>query len=94
MCAGKTVVLFLQGLRWLHGGHDVHVISWRHYARAASAMLAQQLDQALAAGLAPRAGRVIQHRLASQQDARNLVTSLGGQRGLHVIIDEAGFGAP
>ena len=44
---GKTIMLVLQGLRWLRQGYNVHVVSTRHGAMAASLMIQHQLQMTL-----------------------------------------------
>ena len=95
-CAGKTVLLVLQGLQWLRHGREVTVVSWRDGARAASVMLSHQLDLALQASLgedplpphqAP--GNVHLVHLQTEADARAFPATLAF--GAAVIMDEADF---
>ena len=96
VCAGKTVVLALQGVRWARQGRRVHVVGWRHGARAASVMLHTQLGKALAHSLgqdplpAARApGTLTLTLFNSEAEARAFARTL--RPGDAVIIDEADF---
>ena len=86
VCAGKTVVLLLQGLRWLRSGNDVFVVSWRSEARAASVMLAHQLRLANPA----TAGQVKPVHLDSEAQARTFAGQIQGTK-TFVLVDEADF---
>ncbi|KAK7106667.1 uncharacterized protein [Littorina saxatilis] len=96
---GKTVVLVLQGLRWLRDGNDVHVISTMYDTRAVSTSITQQLGMSLSAGPTPSLtpGSVSYHRYNfwnREADVEQAVTDLlacvkNGH--LHVLIDEASF---
>ncbi|XP_070183249.1 uncharacterized protein [Littorina saxatilis] len=96
---GKTVVLVLQGVRWLRQGHDVHVLSTRYATRAVSTSIKQQLEMSLSAGPTPSLtpGSVSYHRYNfwdREADVEQAVTDLlacvkNGH--LHVLIDEASF---
>ncbi|XP_070203009.1 uncharacterized protein [Littorina saxatilis] len=96
---GKTVVLVLQGLRWLRDGNDVHVISTLYDTRAVSTSITQQLGMSLSAGPTPSLtpGSVSYHRYNfwnREADVEQAVTDLlecvkNGH--LHVLIDEASF---
>ncbi|XP_070201236.1 uncharacterized protein [Littorina saxatilis] len=96
---GKTVVLVLQGLRWLRQGHDVHVLSTRYNTRAVSTSIKQQLEMSLSAGPTPSVtpGSVSYHRYDiwnREADVEQAVTDLLAcvENGhLHVLIDEASF---
>ncbi|XP_070201271.1 uncharacterized protein [Littorina saxatilis] len=96
---GKTVVLVLQGLRWLRQGHDVHVLSTRYNTRAVSTSIKQQLEMSLSAGPTPSLtpGSVSYHLYdiwATEGDVEQAVTDLLAcvENGhLHVLIDEARF---
>ncbi|XP_070201261.1 uncharacterized protein [Littorina saxatilis] len=96
---GKTVVLVLQGLRWLRQGHDVHVLSTRYNTRAVSTSIKQQLEMSLSAGPTPSLtpGSVSYHRYDiwnREADVEQAVTDLLAcvENGhLHVLIDEARF---
>ncbi|XP_070183021.1 uncharacterized protein [Littorina saxatilis] len=97
---GKTVMLVLQGSRWLLQGHDVQVVSTDYISRAASRMIAGQLGMALSADPTPppTPGSVILHLYDftnREADVQQAVTDLlarvkDGQ--LHVLLDEALFG--
>ncbi|KAK7098181.1 uncharacterized protein [Littorina saxatilis] len=96
---GKTVVLVLQGVRWLRQGHDVHVISTLDTTRAVSTSIKQQLQMSLSAGPTPSLtpGSVSYHLydiFNREGDVDQAVTDLvacvkNGQ--LHVLIDEVSF---
>ncbi|KAK7098151.1 hypothetical protein V1264_002509 [Littorina saxatilis] len=96
---GKTVVLVLQGVRWLRLGHDVHVISTQYTSRAVSTSIKQQLEMSLSAGPTPSLtpGIVSYHIYdfwKREGDVDQAVTDLvacvnNGQ--LHVLIDEVSF---
>ncbi|XP_070199033.1 uncharacterized protein [Littorina saxatilis] len=96
---GKTVVLVLQGVRWLRQGHDVHVISTLYNTRAVSTSIKQQLQMSLSAGPTPSLtpGSVSYHLydiFNREGDVDQAVTDLvasvkNGQ--LHVLIDEVSF---
>ncbi|XP_070203614.1 uncharacterized protein [Littorina saxatilis] len=96
---GKTVVLVLQGVRWLRQGHDVHVLSTRYNTRAVSTSIKQQLEMSLSAGPTPSLtpGSVSYHRYNfwdREADVEKAVTDLVAcvKNGhLHVLIDEASF---
>lgn len=40
---GKTVMLYLKGVQWLHAGHDVHIVSTWQDSSAACYVLEHQL---------------------------------------------------
>ncbi|XP_070202906.1 uncharacterized protein [Littorina saxatilis] len=96
---GKTVVLVLQGLRWLRQGHDVHVLSTLYNTWAISTSIKQQLEMSLSAGPTPSLtpGSVSYHRYNfwdREADVEQAVTDLlacvkNGH--LHVLLDEAFF---
>ncbi|KAK7098189.1 hypothetical protein V1264_002541 [Littorina saxatilis] len=96
---GKTVVLVLQGVRWLRQGHDVHVISTLYNTRAVSTYITQQLEMSLSASPTPSLtpGSVSYHLCDfwnREGDVDQAVTDLvacvkNGQ--LHVLIDEVSF---
>ncbi|XP_070202895.1 uncharacterized protein [Littorina saxatilis] len=96
---GKTVVLVLQGVRWLRQGHDVHVLSTWDATRAVSTSIKQQLEMSLSAGPTPSLtpGSVSYHRydiLGREADVEQAVNDLlacvkNGH--LHVLLDEAFF---
>ncbi|KAK7106592.1 hypothetical protein V1264_017826 [Littorina saxatilis] len=96
---GKTVVLVLQGLRWLRQGHDVHVLSTSYATRAVSTSITQQLGMSLSAGPTPSLtpGSVSYHRYNfwdREADVEKAVTDLVAcvKNGhLHVLIDEVAF---
>ncbi|XP_070208000.1 uncharacterized protein [Littorina saxatilis] len=98
---GKTVVLVLQGVRWLLQGHDVQVVSTIYSTRAASRMVAGQLGMALSADPTPppTPGSIVLHQydfVNREADVQQAVTDLlarvkDGQ--LHVLLDEALFGS-
>ncbi|XP_070206605.1 uncharacterized protein [Littorina saxatilis] len=96
---GKTVVLVLQGFRWLLQGHDVQVVSTDYDSRAASRMVAGQLEMALSADPTPppTPGAVVRHHndfFNSDADVQQAVTDLLAQvkdGQLHVLLDEARF---
>ena len=91
VCAGKTVMLLLQGLRWLQSGNDVHVVAWQREARAASVMLAHQLRLANAAlNTSPNAGSVVAVFLDTDVQAMAFAQQLQGTKPF-VLIDEADF---
>ncbi|KAK7089165.1 hypothetical protein V1264_024226 [Littorina saxatilis] len=100
MYEGKTVLLVLQGGRWLLQGHDVQVVSTDNDSRAASRMVAGQLEMALSADPTPppTPGAVVRHHynfFNRETDVQQAVTDLlarvkaDGQ--LHVLLDEADF---
>ncbi|KAK7106752.1 hypothetical protein V1264_017973 [Littorina saxatilis] len=101
MCVltGKTVVLVLQGERWLRQGHDVHVLSTRHATLAVSTSITQQLKMSLSAGPTPNLtpGSVSYHQydfLTREEDVEQAVTDLVAcmKNGhLYVLLDEAFF---
>ncbi|KAK7098194.1 uncharacterized protein [Littorina saxatilis] len=96
---GKTVVLVLQGVRWLRQGHDVHVISTRYNTRAVSTSIKQQLEMSLSAGPTPSLtpGSVSYHIynfFNREGDVDQAVTDLVAcvnNGHLHVLIDEVSF---
>ncbi|XP_070203221.1 uncharacterized protein [Littorina saxatilis] len=97
---GKTVVLVLQGVRWLRRGHDVHLLSTSFDTRAVSTSIKQQLEMSLSAGPTPSLtpGSVSFHRhnfLDREEDVEQAVTDLVAacmKNGhLHVLVDEAVF---
>ncbi|XP_070203224.1 uncharacterized protein [Littorina saxatilis] len=98
----KTVVLVLQGIRWLRDGHDVRVISTGNNTRAISTSITQQLEMSLSAGPTPSLtpGCVSFHqynfwdRKDGEENVEQAVTDLlvwvkNGH--LHALIDEASF---
>ncbi|XP_070199091.1 uncharacterized protein [Littorina saxatilis] len=96
---GKTVVLVLQGVRWLRQGHDVHVISTQDNTRAVSTSIKQQLEMSLSAGPTPSLtpGSVSYHLYDIfnregdvDQAVTDLVASVKNGH-LHVLIDEVSF---
>lgn len=44
---GKSIMLYLQGMQWLHEGKDVHVVSIQDNSRAASILMEHLLTQNL-----------------------------------------------
>ncbi|XP_070202899.1 uncharacterized protein [Littorina saxatilis] len=96
---GKTVVLVLQGVRWLRQGHDVHVLSTLYNTWAVSTSITQQLERSLSAGPTPSLtpGSVSYHWYDfynREEDVEQAVTDLlacvkNGH--LHVLLDEAFF---
>ncbi|XP_070202814.1 uncharacterized protein [Littorina saxatilis] len=96
---GKTVVLVLQGSRWLRQGHDVHVLSTVYDTRAISTSIKQQLEMSLSASPTPSLtpGSVSYHRYDfynREEDVEQAVTDLVAcvKNGhLHVLVDEAFF---
>ncbi|XP_070203703.1 uncharacterized protein [Littorina saxatilis] len=96
---GKTVVLVLQGERWLRQGHDVHVLSTMHTTRAVSTSITQQLKMSLSAGPTPflTPGSMSHHQydfLNREEDVEQAVTDLVAcmKNGhLYVLLDEAFF---
>ncbi|XP_070203660.1 uncharacterized protein [Littorina saxatilis] len=96
---GKTVVLVLQGVRWLREGHDVHVLSTQYPTRAVSTSITQQLGMSLSAGPTPSLtpGSVLHHQYDFQnreEDVEQAVTDLVAclKNGhLYVLLDEAFF---
>ncbi|KAK7106745.1 uncharacterized protein [Littorina saxatilis] len=96
---GKTVVLVLQGVRWLRGGHDVHVLSTQYATRALNTSITQQLGMSLSAGPTPSLtpGSVSYHKydfLNREEDVEKAVTDLVAcvKNGhLYVLLDEAYF---
>ncbi|XP_070200866.1 uncharacterized protein [Littorina saxatilis] len=96
---GKTVVLVLQGVRWLRQGHDVHVISTLYTTRAVSTSIKQQLQMSLSAGPTPSLtpGSVSYHLydiFNRKGDVDQAVTDLVAcvnNGHLHVLIDEVSF---
>ncbi|XP_070199111.1 uncharacterized protein [Littorina saxatilis] len=96
---GKTVVLVLQGVRWLRQGHDVHVISTGYNTRAVSTSIKQQLEMSLNASPTPSLtpGSVSYHIYDiwnREGDVDQAVTDLVAcvKNGhLHVLIDEVSF---
>ena len=94
MCAGKTVVLALQGVRWARAGRAVYVVCYTPHDRAPNVMLRQQLELALRENPPPaplRPGPVTPVFLATETDAKAFAASLAGTSAC-VIIDEATFG--
>ncbi|XP_070184515.1 uncharacterized protein [Littorina saxatilis] len=95
---GKTVVLVLQGVRWLRQGHDVHVISTRYTTRAVSTSIKQQLEMSLSAGPTPLTPGSVSYHLYDifnregdvDQAVTDLVASVKNGH-LHVLIDEVSF---
>ncbi|XP_070203098.1 uncharacterized protein [Littorina saxatilis] len=96
---GKTVVLVLQGVRWLRQGHDVHVLSTEPATQAVSTSITQQLKMSLSAGPTPNLtpGSVSYHKYDfwnREEDVEQAVTDLVAcmKNGhLHVLLDEAFF---
>ncbi|KAK7105175.1 uncharacterized protein [Littorina saxatilis] len=95
---GKTVVLVLQGLRWLRQGHDVHVLSTLYDTRAVSTSIKQQLEMSLSAGptpsLTPGSVPYHQYDFYKEEDVEKAVADLVAcmKNGhLHVLVDEAVF---
>ncbi|XP_070200978.1 uncharacterized protein [Littorina saxatilis] len=96
---GKTVVLVLQGVRWLRQGHDVHVLSTSYNTRAVSTSIKQQLENSLSAGPTPSLtpGSVSYHKYDFwnwEGDVDQAVTDLVAcvnNGNLHVLIDELSF---
>ncbi|XP_070203700.1 uncharacterized protein [Littorina saxatilis] len=96
---GKTVVLVLQGVRWLREGHDVHVLSTWYETRAVSTSITQQLGMSLSAGPKPSLtpGSVTYHTYDfynREEDVEKAVTDLVAcvKNGhLYVLLDEAYF---
>nr|KAG5707767.1 hypothetical protein BaRGS_015927 [Batillaria attramentaria] len=95
---GKTVVLVIKGLQWLHKGRDVHVLSSHSDSRAAAFLIHQQLLHALGADstAAPAAGpRVHLHLydfVNNDKDVEDAVNTLAGAAHdgqVNVITDEA-----
>ncbi|XP_070202845.1 uncharacterized protein [Littorina saxatilis] len=96
---GKTVMLVLQGVRWLRQGHDVHVLSTGPHTRAVSTSIKQQLEMSLSAGPTPSLtpGSVSYHghdfldREANVEQAVTDLLACVKNGHLHVLIDEASF---
>ncbi|XP_070203326.1 uncharacterized protein [Littorina saxatilis] len=95
---GKTLVLVLQGVRWLRQGHDVHLLSTRDATQAVSISIKQQLEMSLNADPtpSPTPGSVSYHPydFFREQDVEQAVTDLVAcvKNGhLHVLVDEAVF---
>ncbi|XP_070203630.1 uncharacterized protein [Littorina saxatilis] len=96
---GKTVVLVLQGSRWLRQGHDVHVLSTWGDTWAVNTSITQQLEMSLRAGPTPSLtpGSVSYHRYnlwdreADVEQAVNDLLACVKNGHLHVLIDEAFF---
>ncbi|KAK7094229.1 hypothetical protein V1264_007878 [Littorina saxatilis] len=98
---GKTVMLVLQGLRWLLQGHTVHVVSTAYTARAVNTMIKEQIQMTKEKHPKsdPGHGAIIYHQYDfwnSDEDVEQALTELceaeeNGQ--LYVIMDEAYFGS-
>ncbi|XP_070209679.1 uncharacterized protein [Littorina saxatilis] len=56
---GKTIVLVLKVIQWLHQGHDVHVVSATHESRAVSFLIERQLQCVLGSNPAPGFGTLL-----------------------------------
>lgn len=94
---GKTVVLVLQGARWLLQGHDVQVVSTRYSTRAVNRMITEQLDLSLRLDptLSPRTGVVSYCQYNIYSDCiDNVVNDLLGHvkdGSLYILLDEVDF---
>ena len=98
LSAGKSVVLVLKAVRWLLAGWDVHVLSWRVGARAASLLACLMVEASLRGHPTSPRGALHPHLgldLARQDGVDSLVadlTAAAAQAPILVIIDEADFG--
>ncbi|KAK7092698.1 uncharacterized protein [Littorina saxatilis] len=96
---GKTVLLVLQGIRWLLQGHDVQVVSTDYDSRAISGMIAEQLRLSLSADptSSQTSGTVsfLQYDFDNrEEDADQAITDLQKRvknASLYVLLDEAFF---
>jgi hypothetical protein len=98
--AGKTVMLVLQGLRWLRQGHDVHVLSTWAASFSSSCVIQNQLIATMETAdvTDEPPGRVLVHRYDFFNDETQVERAVheltddvteGGV--LCVIMDEAAF---
>ena len=90
---GKTILLALQGLRWLFLGHEVHVVSIFFESLASSVMIQHQLQETLRADptAAPTPGTVRLHLCHGDSDLDKVISDLSSavQEDMCVIVDEA-----
>jgi hypothetical protein len=93
--SGKTILLALQGLRWLAQGHDVHVVSTWLGALAASVQLEHQLQLTQAADSSRYRGTVFFHHYDFYSNSadvdravRELTSAVRG-KDMYILIDEA-----
>ncbi|XP_070206633.1 uncharacterized protein [Littorina saxatilis] len=97
---GKTIVLVLMGLRWLHQGEDVDILSPYFESRAASYLIQYQLNETLKANSvdASKTGKVHLRNYdfnsgeTEAYRAANELCAEGSKRQLNIILDEAGYG--
>jgi hypothetical protein len=108
MCAGKTLMLVLQGLRWLREGLDVDIISTELVTYAVALMIERQLKITIKndpkSEDAPKPGKVRLHRFVFTNSFINQLqdkvveqaaaeVANGARHGkLCLLMDESGFG--
>ncbi|KAK7091348.1 hypothetical protein V1264_009041 [Littorina saxatilis] len=90
---GKTIVLVIKAIQWLHQGHDVHVVSVVNESRAVSLLIERQLQCVLGSNPASGFGTVHRHDVNpyTPPDA-NKLAALASDGELYVIADEV-FGS-
>jgi hypothetical protein len=101
VCAGKTIFLVLQALRWLRQG-DVHVISTLPASLSVSRLVERQLKETMAADVTSSStyGNAIFHSYDFVNNKGDVDVALmalkaaaRGGRPLAVVVDEALFGS-
>ncbi|XP_070207994.1 uncharacterized protein [Littorina saxatilis] len=91
---GKTVVLVLQGLRWLLQGHDVQVVSTRYSTRAVNSMITELLERyrGLDPTLSPRRSVMSyrQYNIYRENVVKKLLAHVK-DGSLFILLDEVDF---
>ncbi|XP_070209685.1 mediator of RNA polymerase II transcription subunit 12-like [Littorina saxatilis] len=85
---GKTIVLVLKAIQWLHQGHDVHVVSVVNESRAVSLLIERQLQCVLDSNPASGFGTVHRHVVHDYPYTVNKLAALASDGELYVIADE------
>lgn len=93
---GKTVVLVLMALQWLHQGHDVHIVSSWVLGLAASYLVHQQLEGTMQAyqNRSQPTGKVHIHFYNFQKGEEEVTKSINDlvnfakNETLHIVMDE------
>ncbi|KAK7091343.1 uncharacterized protein [Littorina saxatilis] len=86
---GKTIVLVLKAIQWLHQGHDVHVVSVTRESDAVSFLIERQLQCVLGSNPASGFGTVHRHAVQDLPYFKaNKLAALASDGELYVIADE------
>ncbi|XP_070208594.1 early endosome antigen 1-like [Littorina saxatilis] len=86
---GKTIVLVLKAIQWLHQGHDLHVVSVTKESRAVSILIERQLQCVLCQNPASGIGTVHRHDVNRDiDDVVNKLAALASDGQLYIIADE------